>query len=157
VVLGAVQVLEGHRPRVGGEAELRQDVDVVRVERDQPLGAGRAVLVEADDADAHDRVRRARLRVALPLDLVAHRQEVDDGEGRHARLVELQVRDLPRVGRPDVALAGARRQLLLVDPVELAVQQRVRAVLREPHDARALDLHEVEVALADERHEAPVG
>jgi hypothetical protein len=56
----------------------------------------------------------------------------------------------PRVRRPDVGLTGARRELLLVDPVEPAVQQRVGAALGEPRLAAGRDVDDVEVALAHE-------
>ncbi len=157
LVLGPVQVLEGHVPGVESPAELGQDVDVVRRERDEPLGPGCAVLLEADDAEPHDGVGGAGLRVALPLDLVADGQEVHDGEGRHARLVELQVRDRPRVGGPEERLPGARGELLLVDPVEPAVEQRVGAALGEARLAAGRDVHDPEVVLADEGDARPVG
>ena len=151
LVLRAVQVLEGDAPGVGRERELRQDVDVVGRERDQPLGPGRAVPAEAHHAEPHDRVRRARLGIPLPPDLVAHGEEVHDGERGHPRLVELQVGDLPRVRRPGVSLPRARGELLLVDPVEPAVQQRLRATSRQPGLPAARGVHHPEVAAAHER------
>ena len=142
--------------RVRREAELREDVDVVRRERDEPLRAGRAVRAQADDTEARDRVGGTRLRVALPAHLVAHRDEVDDRERRHARLVELQVRDLPRVGRPHERLSGAGGELLLVDPVEPPVEHRLRAGLRQLRLTPARDVHQPEVAPAHEGDLRPV-
>ena len=157
LALGAVQVLEGDVARVGRPGELGQDVDVVGIERQEPLRARGAVLLESHDAEADDRVRGAGLGVALPLELVAYGQEIDDREAGDARLVELEVGDRLRVRRPDERLAGARGELLLVDPVELSVEQRLGAALGEPGFPAGRHVDDEEVAAADEGHPAAVG
>ena len=55
-----------------------------------------------------DGVRIAGLRVALRLELPVHGRVVDDRVGRDARLVEREVRDRGRVGRPEERALAAR-------------------------------------------------
>ena len=152
LVLGAVQEHVGHGPAVGGEGQVGQHVDVVGGEGGEALGARRAVLRESHHSDLDHRVRVAGLGVALRLHLVVHGQEVHDGEGRHARLVELQVGHGVRRGRPPEGPGPAAGQLLLVDPVEAPVQHGVGARPGEAGLPARLEVGDEEVVLAQEGH-----
>ncbi len=150
LVLGPVQPLIGQGPGVRGPGEVGHDVHVVGLERHQALRSGCEVVGEADHPHPNDGVRAARLGIALEGDLVAHGQEVHDGEGGDARLIELEERDGVGVRGPGVGLPGAGSQLLLVHPVEPAVEHGVGPAAGEPGLAPAGEVEHVEVVLADE-------
>ena len=64
----------------------------------------------------------------LDLDLLLVWNVVDDREPRHVRLVEPQERDVAAVGRPPVsAFLAAAVKLFLVNPIEIAVKDRLFA------------------------------
>ena len=93
------------------------------------VGAGvdlrRTARFEVEDVERHHRIGVARLGVFEVVGAVVERAVVAHHlEERHARLVETQVGDAPRVGRDG---EGAREaELLLVDPVGRAACPAVR-------------------------------
>ena len=156
LVLLAVELLEGEGCRVLRPREVGHDVEVVRGEGDEAFGAGAAALIETHDAQPDDGIRIAGLRIALGGEGVLDGEEVDDRKGRDPGLVELEIGDLPGVGRPGEGSARAGRELLFVDPIEPAVQDRVRSAPREPGFPTGRHVHHVEVVLPHEGDPAAV-
>ena len=109
-----------------------------------------------DDADLGGAVGGARLRVlhrdgeAVERVRVVDHQEVADAAG-----VEAPVGDVLAVGAPAEAVAEA--ELLLVDPVEGAVDDRLGAVRRERRDGARGGVLDVEVVLGHVGHAVAVG
>ena len=131
-----------------------RDVHVVahaEVEQD-----GRAALAR-DDPDARHGVGVARLRVPLLPHRAVRRHRVDQREARHVRLVERQVGEPRRVGRPP--RGGPRVELLGVHPVEVAVADRVGAAGRQAALPWAVvgDLRREEVVVPAEGDAQAVG
>ena len=117
----------------------------------------RGAAGDADDAQPDARVGVAGLRVVPRLHGEAPRNVIDDGEFRHRPLVELQEGEMARGGAPPVgAVVAAPVDLLLVDPVELAVQQLRAAVGGEPALAPVVDVHHVQVVAAHEADQLAV-
>ena len=103
------------------------------------------------------RVRVAGLRVRVGFEPPADAAEVHDVEPLHRRVVEPQEGDLLAVRAPPVRPAVAVEDLLLVDPVALAVEDVAAAVGRELLLLGLLDIDGEEVAAADERDPLAVG
>ena len=105
------------------------------------------------DAQLDGRVRVAGLGVVGDLALDAEGpvlDVVDDGEGVHGLLVGGQERDVLAVRRePEGLEVAATVELLLVDPVELAVEELVAAVVGHAGDHAALGVEQVEVIVLD--------
>jgi hypothetical protein len=101
--------------------------------------------------DLHGRVRIAGLRVMPALDGRPIRDVVDQRVLGDVLLVELKERERARIGAPPVRLVvAAAVDLFLIDPVELAVQQLVGPVGRQPTFALVRERHDVEVVGARE-------
>ena len=152
LVLQPVQLLDGERavvlPLEPGQ------VAVARIAR--RLHPGRVAAVGRDDADPRRRVGRAGLGIR---DLRRHRVDavgvVDQREDADARGVELPVGDAAAVGAPAEAVADA--ELLLVDPVGGAVDDRLRAGGRQPRDPAVGQPLDVQVVGADVGHARGIG
>ena len=83
--------------------------------------------VDARDAELHQRIRIAGLRVVGDLERRAVGNVVDDRVFGHRPFVELQEREARGVGTPPVAAeAAAAVDLFLVQPIELAVENLAR-------------------------------
>ena len=82
---------------------------------------------------------------------------VDDGERLDRALVGLQIGEPRRVGAPPIALeVPAPVDLLLIDPVELAVQQVGVAVPRQRPLVTLIHGHHDQIVVANERDEGAV-
>ena len=109
----------------------------------------RRPTARADHADARRRVGCARLRVLHRYGKGVERIGiVDEEKVMHPGDVELPVGDPRAVGAPTKAVA--QRELLLVHPIEGAVDARRRAVSRQAGDALRRDIEalDVQVVLA---------
>ena len=125
------------------------------------VGAGvdlrRTARFEVEDVERHHRIGVARLGVFEVVGAVVERAVVAHHlEERHARLVETQVGDAPRVGRDG---EGAREaELLLVDPVGRAVDRLVpAAVAGDLPRALPFDIVDIQVVAARKDDVAAVG
>ena len=107
------------------------------------------------DSDADSRVRVSRFRVALEIYRRLAGYLLDDGIGRDQRLVHLEVSDPLAIGRP--AIAPTHRELLLIDPVEVAVQNQLAAAKGDATLFTTADRHDPQVVLEDEGDRTPIG
>src|SRR6478672_11370303 len=130
-VLGSVQVLEDHLGRARGPLHARY-VIVAGVAGD--IEPDRLAAVRAHHADPRGRVGRARFGVLYGNDEGIQRVGVvDEVEVAYARGVELPESDATPVRAP--AEPVAQVELLLVHPIEGAVDDGARAVAGEAGDA----------------------
>ncbi len=148
-VLLAIELLDRDGVRID-PADARE-IGVARIALG--LDPRRRAALGADHADARRRVRRAGLRIR---NLRDHRIQrvgvVDQREDADAGAVELPVDDRLAVGTEAEAVANA--ELLLVDPVRRAVDDRFRSVGRQLRDlavVEALDVDVVAAHVADAR------
>ena len=160
---GAVQV----EPRLRAVLNLIHDVAAVRRPADvddeevrvlggvdPARGSGRG----RDDAEPHDRIRIAGLRIVPALDVRVIRKVVDQRVLGDRLLVELQERDAGRVGAPPVgAMVAAAVELFGIHPVERAVQQLRAAIRRQRSLAGDAGARDENIVVLDERHAAAVG
>ena len=163
VRIGPVQVEEG-LPAV---LDLIPDVAAGR-ERDvdeQDLGVPVDPWVDPGDVSSRGRrdaepdagIRVAGLRVGVDLERRPVGHVVDDREAGHVPLVGLQERNPPAVRTPPVRLVvAAAVDLLLVDPVELAVQRVLSAARGQPDFVAGDEVHDVEIRVAYEREAATI-
>ena len=109
-----------------------------------------------DDPQPGRGVGVARLRVVGGLDVLPVREVIHDGELGHGRLVELKEGEARGVRAPPVrAVRAASVDLFLVHPIEPSVQPLRVAVGRE-RPLVALEVHDVQVVLADESDEPAI-
>ena len=78
-----------------------------------------------DDADAHDRIRFARLRKARVFHRAERRAHVQDGIARHGALVHFVIGDFRGIGRPPVRRLAV--EFFGIEPVELALENFLAA------------------------------
>ena len=157
-VLQAVEVLQHQlgrrRPSAHGRRPLHpRDVGVARVAGHRHPAGGTAG--GAHDADPSGGVRLPGLRVLHREDRGVQRVGVvDEGEVAHAAGIELPVRDRLAVRAPPPPVA--QPQLLLVHPVEGAIDGGAGAVAGELDDTAGGQVFDVEVELAHVADAAPV-
>ena len=109
------------------------------------------------DPEPDARIRVAGLRIGVDLERRPVGHVIDDREPWHVPFVGLQERDAAAVRAPPVGLVvAAAVDLLLVDPVELAVQRVLAAVGGQP-DFVAFDAYDVQVRVAHEGEAPTVG
>ena len=111
------------------------------------------------DAEPHRRIRIAGLRIVPALDRRVIRNVIDQRVLGNGAFVELQKRNVRRVGAPPVAaVIAAAVQLFGIDPVERAVQQLCAAIRRQRSLAGgAPDARDEKIVVLDERDAAAVG
>ena len=124
---------------------------------DPRIDPGDAAARGRGDAEPDAGIRVAGLRVGIDLERRPVGHVVDDRETGHVALVGLQERDPPAVRTPPVGLVvAAAIDLLLVDPVELAVQRVLSAARRQPDFVAGDEVHDVEIRVAHEREAATI-
>ena len=155
---GLRAVLHGvdHAPAVGRPGDAN----------DQPIGGGilrrvhpgRRAAGDPRHAEPDDRIRIAGLRIVPLLDVLLVRDVIDDRIRRHRRVVDPQKRQRARIGAPPVRAGVAPSvDLLLVDPVQPAVENLRRAVLGQRGFVAGREVGHIQVVAAHERDRLAVG
>ena len=103
--------------------------------------------------ELHDGVRVSGLGVIPLFDTESRWDVIDDREFRHGTVVDLHEGDLRRVGTPPIgAEVTAPEDLLLIDPIELAIEKLVGAAGGELFFlALLLEIHDEQVVTSNER------